>query len=388
MLGGSLGAMIGNMVAPGIGAGTGSSLGSRLGDLAGKGLAKLVGQGDYMVKENSYVYPDTVVPSFGEDSIRVRNREYLGRISGTTAFTNSSWPINPGLSEVFSWLSNIANNYEQYRFNGLVFQYVSTSSDAIASTSNLGLGQVILATDYNAAAPAFVNSAQMLNSMFSNSGKPSDNILHAIECAPNERAQTLYYVRSGDVPSGTDPRLYDIGTFQIASDQMPADYPGMGQLWVTYDVTFCKHVQNNQLGFNLNSDYYITVAPTTGAPFGTSRTLRTYSNLGTTVTANQISFPPYLESGYYLINVVCIGDSTGCTLPAVSVTNGSFIQVWGNDTASGSSSSATTCTVFNYMGILKITAKECVVQWSGGTLPANGTYGNIVITQVNGEPFV
>lgn len=386
-LGGAIGASIGNMIAPGVGSSAGSALGSKLGQRAGNYLAKVVGQGDYLVKSNSLVHPDTVVPSFGPDSIRVTKREYIRDINAYQAFTNLALPINPGMAETFPWLSNIANNYDEYRFNGLMFQFVSTSSDAIASTSQLGLGQVILATDYNASDAPFLGAAQMLGSMFANSGKPSENILHAIECDPHDTPSKLFYVRSGDVPTGADVKMYDLGTFQVASFNAPADYPGMGQLWVSYDVTFCKSVQNNQLGLDLNTDSYITVGPVTGSPFGTSRTLRAHSNIGTTVTANQISFPAEISTGFYLINVVCIGDSTACVNPAFTVSNGSYLAVWGNDAAVASSSGGTTCTAFNYMSIVQITGSGCVIQWSGGTLPANGTYGNVVITQVNGEMF-
>lgn len=208
---------------------------------------------------------------------------------------------------------------------------MSTSSDAIASTTDLGLGQVILASDYNAADAAFVNSPQMLGTMFSNSGKPSENIMHAVECAPTDVANKLYYTRSGDVPSGTDIRLYDMLSFQLATQKMPADYDGMGQLWVSYDITLCKSVQNNQVGFNLNTDQYFLTAPAiTTAYFGTSRTLQEHSNLGTTVTGTQIQFPVTLSSGYFQIFYSAAGASSGVTDPSVATSNCTLINGWSN----------------------------------------------------------
>ena len=162
------------------------------------------------------MFPDQQVPSFGDDSIRVRKREFVCNVDSlSTLFTNSTFPINPGLEQSFPWLSSIAKNYEQYRFNGLIYQFVSTSSDAIASTTALGLGQVILATDYSAVDDAFQSAPQMLGSMFSNSGKPSDNIMHAIECAPMDTPQKLYYVRTGQAPTNSDKRLWDLGIFKL-----------------------------------------------------------------------------------------------------------------------------------------------------------------------------
>lgn len=388
-----IGGAIGTAIAPGIGTAAGQAIGGWAGGKLGSMFKSITGFGEYQIKENSLLYPDRVVPSFGEDTIRVKKREYICDINATTAFTNNSFPINPGLDTTFPWLSSIAQCYEQYRFNGIVFQFVSTSSDAIASTTDLGLGQVILATDYNAVDPVFVNSPQMLGSMFSNSGKPSENIMHAIECAPPDQAQKIYYVRTGDNPSGTDLRLYDLGTFQLATQKMPADYDGMGQLWVTYDVTFCKSVQNNQLGFNLNTDVWEIVAPAVSGPayFGSSdadRVLREHSNLGTTLTSSKITFPPTISSGYYMIYYHAAGSATAVSNPSLALVNASFVKAWADSSLDGISNSGTTSG--NYIGtwIIRITDRDATVTFSSGTLPSSPTVGDLVITQVNGEIFL
>lgn len=387
-LGNALGSVLGGAVAPGIGSALGGQVGGYLGKALGQGFRSLTGFGEYTIHENTLLYPDRVVPSFGDDSIRVRKREYIADISATEAFSNNVFPINPGLSDTFPWLSSIANNYEQYRFNGLVFQFVSTSSDAIASTTDLGLGQVVLATDYNAADAAYVNLPQMLGTMFSNSGKPSENIMHAIECAPAEQAQKLYYVRSGDHPEGTDIRMYDIGSFQLATQNMPAAYTGMGQLWVSYDVTFCKSVQNNQLGFDLNTDKYTLTAPAvTTAYFGTSRALAEHSNLGTTLTGTVISFPPTLSSGYYQITYLVTGDSTAVVQPTETLANCTVVAAWANNAGTVAGNSGTTSTRLVVSRIYRIDARDATITYSGGTLPANATSGDLLISQINGEIF-
>jgi len=391
ILGGAGGAAIGNMLAPGIGGKLGASLGAELGSGAGSLFKSLTGWGDYNIKENSLLFPDHVVPSFGEDSIRVRKREYISDIDATTAFTNNSFPINPGLSDTFPWLSSIANNFDQYRFNGLVFQFVSTSSDAIASTTDLGLGQVILASDYNSADAAYVNAPQMLGSMFSNSGKPSENIMHAIECASPDQAQKLYYVRSGDVPTGADIRLYDIASFQLATQKMPAEYDGAGQLWVSYDVTFCKSVMNNQLGYDINTDKWIITAPTGTDPFGNgeaNRSLVDHSNLGATLTDDTIFFPVTLGSGYYLVVYKATGASTACTAPTITVSECTLVSAWTNDTATSISDGGSTVTQFIQFMIVRLDSQGAFLQLTSGTLPGTPTFGDLIVTQINGEMFV
>lgn len=387
-LGNIAGGVVGNMIAPGIGGGIGAKAGGFIGKALGQGFRALTGFGEYTVHENSLLYPDRMIPAFGADSIRVTRREWIADINSSTAFSNNFFAINPGLSDTFPWLSAIANNYEQYHFNGLVFQFDSTSSDSIASTTDLGLGQVVLATDYNAADAAYVNLPQMLGSMFSNSGKPSESIMHAIECAPSEQAQKLYYVRSGDNPEGTDIRMYDLGSFQLATQNMPGVYTGMGQLWVSYDVTFYKSVQNNQLGYSLNTDKYILTAPAvTTAYFGTSRALADHSNLGTTVTGTKISFPPTVSSGYYLVVWQVGGDSTAVVAPTWTLANCTVINSWLNDAQSSFSNTGTTATALMQGRVIRLDSRDATITFSVGTLPANGTYGDLVITQINGEIF-
>lgn len=376
------------MVAPGIGSAAGATAGGLIGNALGQGFRSLTGFGDYTVHANSLLMPDRVVPTFGDDSIRVRKREFIASINATTAFTNNFFPVNPGLDEVFPWLSSIANNYEQYMWNGLVFQFVSTSSDAIASTTNLGLGQVILASDYNSADAAYVNQPQMLGQMFANSGKPSENILHAVECKPSEQAQKLFYVRSGDVTAGTDIRLYDMLSFQLATQNMPANYTGMGQLWVTYDVTFCKSVQNNQLGFDLNTDKWILTAPaTTTAYFGTSRQLVEHSNLGTTVTNTSIAFPPTVSSGYYQVTYFVTGTVAVVVSPTIAAVNCTIIATWNGDTATIASNSGDTSTRLITTRVYRIDARDATITYSGGTLPTAAPFGDLLITQINGEIY-
>lgn len=392
---GSMGGMaIGNMIAPGIGGELGNRIGSGLGEALGRGFKYLTGWGDYQVRSNSLMPGSRdVIPSFGPDSIRVTKREYITDITTSDDFSLNFFAINPGLSETFPWLASIANNYEQYRWNGLIFEYVSQSAVALSSGTSIQLGTVALASDYNAIDPEYQDLPQMLSTMFSNSGRPSDNIGHAVECAPTDTPNKLYYVRSGDNPSGTDLRLYDMLSFQIGVKGCPGD-PGVdhiGQLWVTYDVTFFKSVQNNQLGFDLNTDAYILVAPSTSAYFGTSRTLKDGSNLGTTLAVasqGELAFPPTLQSGYYLLIYAVTGASTAVVAPTITSNDScEAITVWVNDTASFRTNGGSTATSLIVMQVIKITGRDATLTFSVGTLPGTPTYGDLIITQVNGEIF-
>lgn len=398
-LGGAGGALIGNLLAPGIGAAAGGALGQGAGTALGHLFKRITGYGDYTVKQNSLIYPDAIVPSFGDDSIRVRKREFIANLNSTASvFTNKSFPINPGLPTSFPWLSSIAGNYEQYRVNGMIYQYVSTSSEAIASTTSLGLGQVILATNYDAAADDFQDSPQMLNFMFSNSGRPSDHIMHAIECAPTDTAQKLYYVRTGSVPSGQDQRLFDLGNFQIAVDNMPASYNGMGQLWVSYDITFCKSVQNNLLGLSLESAQFKPVTSLTNANvFGSGGTNGSEwlpvdgSDLACYLDQQNIYFPPTLNSGYYMIQCIWAGSATAITSNTLTLTNCKLVKCWisTSQTSRQSPPNGVSSASLSQMMCVKLgtsdNVTQCVVGFSAGTLPTSLTGCDIIINQVNGD---
>jgi len=378
-LGAGLGYAAGSAIAPGIGGAGGGAIGANIGGAAGRKFAQITGWGDYKIHKNSLIRDGQMIPSFGTESIRVCRRECIAHINATTSFTNNTFPLNPGLNDTFPWLAPLASNFEQFKFHGLVFQFKSTSSDAIASTTNLGLGQVIMATDYNSNNAPYQDELQMLGASFANSGKPSQDILHAIECAPNETQSKLYNVRSGDVPTGADIRLYDWGVFQIATDNMPANYTGLGQLWVTYDVEFFKPVQNNQLGYDINTDRFTLTAPSTANPFGTAQAEAENSNLGCTFPAsNTLAFPPTTESGYYQLTYNVNGATPGAS--ALTVTGVNCTEVY-TITNRGETTSS-----FVYTSIVRIDDRDASVLFTLAVLPTGASLsGNVVVTQVNGE---
>lgn len=185
------------------------------------------------------------VPKVQNSSVGVivRHKEFVGNVQPTSTFDASAYPLNPGLDVTFPWLSQIAPAFQQYRWRGLIFTYKSTSADLV-STTNTSLGSVIMATDYDAVSPDIQTKREMLNYEFSATAKPSTSFIHMIETAKSQTYDRgLLYTRDGPVPVGADKRLYDIGTFYIATDGM--QNPGVttaqiGELWVSYEIEFLK----------------------------------------------------------------------------------------------------------------------------------------------------
>lgn len=345
----------------------GSSIGSKIGGFLGghaenlitKLAAKLVGFGDYKLEENSIMTggmsPPEIINSFNNQSTIVRHREYLGDVLASSEFQIEEFPLNPAQGKTFPWLSAVAQNYDEYKFRGVVFEFKSTSSDAVLSSSaSSALGTVIMATNYNAAAKQpFIDKRSMENYMFASSNKPSNTFYHPVECKSSwTPSGGLLYTRTipfNALPIGTDPRWYDMGVFNVATIGMQnaEQSTPVGELWCTYEVELRK--QKLVEGENEKTDHWqlatssnarILGVPTT-ANFGA--TLMPGSGIGTVMTVSQTSgkqcilFPPEVTSGRYKIDISLqsSGAATGTTVVknVTSIRNGTLLDWYQSDTA-------------------------------------------------------
>lgn len=320
------------------------TLGAYAGDyIANKGhklFKRITGYGDYKINSNTLVLGDNV-PQFsniGQRENRIVHKEYIGDLycGPNGEFKLQSFKVNPGTSTIFPWLSGLAQNYQQYRINGMIFYYKSCSANALNST-NTNLGQVLISTNYNVLSRNFDEPSEMLNAEFSTSGKPSDDMVHMIECAPRETPIKELYIRNSGVPVDeiADNRLYDYCNIQVATVGMQSSTPIMlGQLWVSYDITLMKNISSQNI---LLSDQYVfdeKYYPTTSAEVfcstvdviaagGPMEFRSPASTLGTTIKLgpdgafDTIVFPETFQ-GSVRIDTVAYGG-TGTTLNATPV---------------------------------------------------------------------
>lgn len=218
-----------------------------MGRAAGNWLSGVTGFGDYTVAGNTLMpdMPQIENPS-EEGAVTIRHKEFIKDIYPTSAFTTQvDVTINPGLVSSFPWLSTIAQNFGQYRVEGMIFYYKTTSGESMNS-SNTSLGEIVMATQYDVVQQEFENKQQMLTQQFSTSFKPSSNGIHPIECMPSQTTINQLFVRAGAVPTGADKRLYDLGRTTLATQGCPNggatgdDLTPIGELWVDYQVSFFK----------------------------------------------------------------------------------------------------------------------------------------------------
>jgi len=285
----------------------GGPVGGWAGEKLGNWLGKITGMGAYHISNNSLL--QGTVPSFGTDpgSVIVSHREFVGDVKSSILFSNIQYPLNPGMGTLFPWLSNMANMYEEYEMLGMLVEFKSTSADALNST-NTALGTMILATDYDCSDPGFTTKQQMEAYQYSTSCKPSESMLHPIECSRKQTVLSRLYVRSNVVPTGFDQRFYDLGVINLAAVGSQA-VATVGELWVTYHVKFLKPKLPTPSGQNLIATHIIDSATTTGArgsataaaPFGTAGAIvAPASTLPIVVTATN-SFTVGFVGSYLLV---------------------------------------------------------------------------------------
>lgn len=380
-----------------LGKNLGGKLGSYLGGHAASLLGSVFGLGDYhtgsKVGSNSMLNgtsPPVLSQGDKQRAFIFKHREYVNDILSSQTFSNSSYLINTGLFRTFPWLAPIASAFEQYKIMGMLFEFKSLTSDISPNSS----GSVIMSTEYNLTKPNYTSKIQMENAEYAVSCKPTISMLHAIECEPSEIPVNILDVRPGAVPTGQDPRFYDLANFQIATAGQTATQSVLGELWVTYEIAFFKPLFNSGLGLGLLTDKYHLTNPGYSNLMANA-VLQPGSILGTTITSGSpstITFPASVSTGNYLVILnqqqTASGASSGSN---ISVTNGDIITMWASPAAQDVQNNiglAGNQQGFAWCMIVQVSApgaSQCTLSISlaGGNSPSG--FGDVLITQINGS---
>lgn len=270
----ALGAGLGTAAA-GLGYGSLSPLAHQLGMSAGQYIKRVTGFGEYQIRSNA-LYEGAQVPFVRNDPLingtTVSHKEFIMDVvtSDTIGdFKSQQFDLNVALRSTFPWLSQISANYEEYSLEGCLLCFRSMSADALNST-NTSLGTIIMATQYNTYQPVFSNKAEMEAHAYSMSGRPSEDLVHPIECDPHQSTITTFFTRTGSVPDSADQRLYDVGRFEIATTGFQAASVNIGELHITYQVTLGKPRMYTGLGRGTTYWHGVNMAGFSGSqPFGT-----------------------------------------------------------------------------------------------------------------------
>lgn len=398
-----LGGAIGGAYAGPLGRTVGSWLGRRLAHYP----AKLFGSGSYLQTAPGAKTMAPQTPSFqhGSDGqVYICHREYIGDIISSAtagAFSVQSFDLNPGVASTFPWLSNLSQStFQQYKFEGLVFEFRSSSGDALNST-NTALGKVIASINYDFSDDSPNSRYEMENMSWSMNCKPSQNAMIPVECKPSISGMNgglLYVMNAATIPTGTDPKTYFFGKLFIATIGLQGTNVNTGSLYVTYKVKLLKPMMTRPLSQAHTVWQYRSAVDGTNH-FGTSQLadVNSCDTIGVTFGTSTMTLAKkrLIVGQRFMLTYQVVGVNTASlAVPTVAISAGAQGVSYFIGSSIGSeipSISAPRTTAFTDTQILVVITfvidendADIVITLSGGTYPGTGCTALVFLTQVNG----
>lgn len=261
-------------------AGIGRSVGNLLGDIFGWGdydatapvnlVATNTLTGDSFSNQQPMMHN-------GDGYARVKHREFIRDLDLYDVFDPVTFLLNPTNASVFPWLSDVARNYEMYKFRGVVIGYRGQGTTFSETGS---LGSIAIATQYDVQDLHFTSKGEMLSTLFCTSCKPSDSMMHAIECDPSKTPLAPLY-------SG-------INETALQKEVLSANALGLDMS--TYDIKF--HEFNSGTGTDTHLAIYCQMAP------GTTNPLFGLFEVGDVITATSMISTPTNHMLYWVSRTV------------------------------------------------------------------------------------
>jgi len=293
-----------------------------IGRWLGSGIGSIFGKGDYTLMGEKPAYNllmnGNQIPRFEtkRNGNIISHREFITNVTGTTNFTNTSYPLNPGLTQTFPWMSPIADSFQEWKPHGIIFEFRSLITDYVTGGAP---GTIIMATNYNAVAPLFTTKQEMENSEFAVSVKPTKDLIHGIECAMDQTVLNQLYVRTGSPPTGAYLRMYDLGNFQIATEGNPNQL--LGELWVSYTFELLKPVLPSDVGGDVQSAIIGRQSAGKLNPLGTTQYFLSGDLIGLAVTSSSLSW--FVQPGNcYQVTITWNGTAFASSVPSLGTLTG------------------------------------------------------------------
>jgi len=157
--------------------------------------------------------------------------EYIGEVAGTVDFTVTQFPVNIGQKSLFPWGSIEALQWEKYEFLDLEFYL---KPEVTQYTTNANSGKVVLSFDSDAtdAPPATKQESEDILPMADGMSYQTVN-LRIPKFILNSHLDS-FYVRTGNLPGGSDIKTYDLGNLFVSTMGQGAAVPNMMELRVRY----------------------------------------------------------------------------------------------------------------------------------------------------------
>lgn len=240
--------------------------------------------------------------------LNIKHKEYVADLKVTGAPTRYTFRINPGLAEMFPWLSTIANRFESYHFRSLKFHY-------IPSVSTTTEGAVAFIPDYDPGDDdSSLTKTELLT--FEDCVRAPGWTSFTVNCKQrNLSKRKTYFTRNQNVPIAQDIKFYDVGQLLVYSTVEKPSGVNFGELWVEYDVDLeTPQLEQGQAG---NADDYVAFHPSTVGEFeNMAEIISEGETAGSEAgTLDLEDAQPGLfainKPGYYLMDVDGVRDTVG-----------------------------------------------------------------------------
>jgi hypothetical protein len=296
------------------------SIGAQIGDglqkLGTSLFTKWMGTGDYTcndgapnVKSNALIRGNeakSVKMSNDRSNFIFEHSEYVTDIVSSStigAFSQQSFTVNPINANSFPWLSNLAGSFETYEIEGMLYRFVSTSGQSVAS-SNTAIGSVMGTFVYDALDPAFVSKQQLLQYDDTVDCRTSENFICGVECDKDRIPTYSNKLYIGVPPTNSDPKTYNFGNFVIATQGVQAASVTVGELWVSYRIK-CHVTKDTNYAPGSLHIYSTCPAGTNNFWASTVTTPVKTGTLNATITPNLVTVSGLQIGAKYLVTVLC-----------------------------------------------------------------------------------
>jgi len=151
------------------------------------------------------------------------------------AFSTFTLGLNPGNATIFPWLSNIATDFQLFRFKGVVIEFVSFTSPMNLQPA---MGYIMMSGVYNVLQAPYENSVELENSAEAIVFRPDRSAMYGMECKDTNYRKYFVLQPTAQI---IDDALYTPFNIQIATEGLPDTFqPGsvLGQIWISYEIEF------------------------------------------------------------------------------------------------------------------------------------------------------
>lgn len=244
----------------------------------------------------------------------ISHREYVSDITASATagnFSVGSYAVNPGVAISYPWLSSLARNFESYSFRQLSYEFESS-----VATSATGL--VMLAADYDASDLAPGSKQQLMS--YHNAVR--SNIWSSCRFQSSQNDEKALgarrFVRPGSVPSGSDPKTYDVCNIFVATQGCTASQV-VGELYVSYVIElFTPQSDSSVYSDQMSSAIAVGAGIAAAKPLGTSQTVTGFDNFLVDSTGLILTFK---NAGQYLVSLSAVGTVLTVTPPTLTCTS-------------------------------------------------------------------